>query len=133
MTAINTQDGPGAEDLQPKSVGFQEAIRRALNKYAVFRGRASRSEYWWFALFNILVSIAAGILDSVLFGNENSVLNALATLALLLPSLAVSARRLHDIDRTAWWLLLWLVPVIGWIVLIIFFILRGNDGHNRFG
>lgn len=129
MTATNSED----DDLQPRSVGFQEAVKRALNKYATFRGRASRSEYWWFALFNILVSIAAGILDKLFFGNDSSVFNALVSLALLLPSLAVSARRLHDIDRTAWWLLLWLVPVIGWIVLIIFFILRGNDGRNRFG
>src|SRR5512147_2937684 len=88
---------------------FQESIRTCFQKYVVFDGRATRSEYWWFVLFTFLASLALGFVSDLL--------SSLFSLAVLLPSLAVGARRLHDIDKSAWWLLLWLVPIIGWIVL----------------
>lgn len=112
---------------------FADAVRMAIvERYAYFQGRASRPEFWWFALFYFLLNLAVGIVGSAsdtLWG----LLNAIVTLGLLLPSLAVSIRRLHDTDRTGWWILLYLVPVVGTIVLIIFFVQRGTDGHNRFG
>ena len=115
-------------------MNFGQAIGSGFKNYIVFEGRACRSEFWFWVLFTVLVSIATGILDAVLLpGNEISPINTLANLALLLPSLAVGARRLHDIDKTGWWLLLWLLPIIGWIILIIWAIKRGDDANNRFG
>ncbi|GEO83573.1 MULTISPECIES: DUF805 domain-containing protein [Alphaproteobacteria] len=110
---------------------FQGSVRTVLSKYATFTGRAARSEFWWFALFVLLVNIATGFIDSAVFGGQ--VLNTLAGLALLVPQLAVGVRRLHDIDRSGWWLLLALVPVIGWIVLLYFNIQPSQPGDNRFG
>ena len=120
-------------------MGFQEAVRTCLQKYATFSGRAPRSEYWWFVLFCILVGIAAAIISMLLFGysptDPDSVdwVGLLCSLALLLPSLAVGVRRLHDIDRSGWWMLLILIPLLGAIVLIIFAAQRGTTGSNRFG
>ena len=119
-------------------MSFTAAVRSVLTQYVGFRGRARRSEYWWFALFNVLVGLAAAILDSVLgttLGDSSStgVIGIIANLALLLPSLAVAVRRLHDTDRTGWWLLLGLVPIVGAIVLLVFFVSDSTPGTNRFG
>jgi uncharacterized membrane protein YhaH (DUF805 family) len=108
-----------------------------LRKYAVFSGRARRKEYWFFLLFNLLIMFGLAFID-VAFGFYNEELGAgllsgLYALAVLLPSLGVSIRRLHDTDRSGWWLLLLLVPLVGSIVLIIFFALDGTPGKNRFG
>ena len=102
---------------------FGESISVCFKKYVGFDGRAARSEFWWFALFTFLVSLAVGIVSQSL--------SSLFSLAVLLPSLAVGARRLHDTDRSAWFLLLWLIPVIGWIILIVWAIQEGKE-PNRF-
>ncbi|MBL6279919.1 DUF805 domain-containing protein [Micromonospora fiedleri] len=117
-------------------MSFPDAIRSVLSKYATFRGRARRSEYWWFSLFLLLVGIVASVLDSALgvdFEGSGGPVSLLVNLALLLPSLAVAARRLHDIDRTGWWLLLAFIPIVGWIVLLVFALQNGTPGPNRFG
>jgi len=103
---------------------FGQSIKTCFSKYADFNGRASRSEYWWWVLFVFLVSGATGIVSESLSG--------IFTLAILLPYLAVGARRLHDTDRSGWLLLLNLIPLIGWIILIVFFIQEGKE-PNRFG
>jgi uncharacterized membrane protein YhaH (DUF805 family) len=113
-------------------MGFVEAIRSGFSNYVNFSGRAPRSEYWYWTLFVILVSIAANILDSIIFYSIYSPLSTLSALALFLPGLAVSVRRLHDIDRTGWWLLIALTG-IGLIVLLVFDCIRGTIGTNRFG
>lgn len=110
---------------------FQTSIRTVLSKYATFTGRASRSEFWWFALFAVIVNIVTSIIDSTILGA--SLLNVISSLGLLLPQLAVGARRLHDIDRSGWWLLIALIPIIGWIVLIYFNVQPSQQGANRFG
>jgi len=102
---------------------FGESISVCFKKYVGFDGRASRSEFWWFVLFTFLVSLALGIVSQSL--------SSLFSLAVLLPSLAVGSRRLHDTDRSAWFLLLWLIPVIGWIILIVWAIQEGKE-PNRF-
>ena len=110
-----------------------------LKRYAEFSGRSRRKEYWMFFLFTIMVGIVLGIIDAVLglnFGSgfgSNGVLGSLFSLATLVPSLAVGIRRLHDTDRSAWWLLLVLLPIIGWIVLLVFYCTEGTRGSNRFG
>ncbi|MDI6711619.1 MAG: DUF805 domain-containing protein [Anaerosomatales bacterium] len=107
----------------------------ALKKYATFSGRASRAEYWWFVLFNLLFGIAVGVLD-VLLGtvtdDGTGVLGTLYTLAILLPGIAVAIRRLHDTDRSGWHMLLAFVPLAN-IVLLAFFLEDGTPGPNRYG
>jgi uncharacterized membrane protein YhaH (DUF805 family) len=110
-----------------------EATKACFSKYVTFSGRARRAEYWWFVLATILVSIVLGFIDAVIGFGEFGLLSNIWSLAVFLPTLAVGARRLHDTDRSAWWLLIMLLPIIGWIVLIVFYAQRGTDGPNRFG
>lgn len=109
-----------------------EAVKVCFSKYVTFSGRARRAEYWWFTLFVWVVSSLVGFIDGWLTGDVG-LLSGLWSLGTLLPILAAGARRLHDTDRSAWWLLLVLLPVIGAIVLIVFFASRGTPGPNRFG
>ena len=105
-----------------------------LKKYIVFTGRATRTEYWMFALFNVIISIVLSIIGYVVVGgNGQSALSSLYSLAVLLPSLGVSVRRLHDTNRSGWWLLISLVPIIGIIVLIVFLVQDSDPGDNRYG
>jgi uncharacterized membrane protein YhaH (DUF805 family) len=109
----------------------------AIKKYAVFSGRSRRKEYWYFVLFNIIVSIVLGWIDALL-GTRGSyagagLLSGIYGLAVIIPSLAVTVRRLHDIDRSGWWILIGLVPLIGVIVLLVFALLDGTPGDNRYG
>jgi len=113
---------------------FTEAIRSGFQNYVGFSGRAIRSEYWFWHLFYFLVVIAAVIIDLALFRRSgSSPISTLAELALLLPSIAVAIRRLHDLDRTGWWFLLVFLPIIGGIWLFIWFCTWGTVGPNRFG
>ena len=100
-------------------------------KYAEFSGRARRQEYWMFFLFNLLAFIAIGIIDGIL--GTNGALSGLYSLAVLIPSLAVLVRRLHDTDRSGWWILVNLIPTIGWIVCIVLLCIDSKPGENRFG
>lgn len=100
-------------------------------KYVEFSGRARRREYWLFVLFNIIFGIVVGALDAVL--GTGMMLYHAYSLAVLLPGLAVTVRRLHDTDRSGWWYLIGLVPIIGWIVLLVFFCSDSTPGGNRFG
>ena len=114
-------------------MNFVEAIKSGFQNYVNFSGRAIRSEYWYWTLFTMLVGLASALLDLALFPRmEISPINTIVELALLLPGLAVSIRRLHDLDRTGWWLLI-LLTGIGAIVLIVWFCMRGSLGPNRFG
>jgi uncharacterized membrane protein YhaH (DUF805 family) len=115
-------------------MGFTEAISAGFRNYVNFSGRAIRSEFWYWVLFAVLASIAAGLIDIALFGLEgSSAIESLVGLALFLPGLAVSVRRLHDLDRSGWWVLLGLIPLVGVIILIIWNCQRGTIGPNRFG
>ena len=99
--------------------------------YLRFDGRASRIEYWMFTLFNALVVSALSILTAL--AHALVFLTWLYCLAVLIPSLAVQVRRLHDIGRSGWWLLISLVPLVGAIVLLVFFILPSEPGSNLYG
>jgi uncharacterized membrane protein YhaH (DUF805 family) len=117
-------------------MGFTDAIKSGFQKYIGFSGRAARSEYWYWVLFIVLLQIVAWLIDMTLFGFNTTGVNpigSLLSLATLLPGLAVSVRRLHDIDRVGWWIFLALIPIIGAIVLIYWACLRGTVGANRFG
>jgi uncharacterized membrane protein YhaH (DUF805 family) len=109
----------------------------ALKKYAEFSGRSRRSEYWYFVLFYVLIYMGLALVDT-LTGSFNAasgmgILSGIYSLGMLIPSIAVGIRRLHDTDRSGWWLLISFVPVIGAIVLIVFFFQDSQPGDNRFG
>jgi uncharacterized membrane protein YhaH (DUF805 family) len=104
---------------------------KVLRNYTGFTGRARRTEFWMFALINFLVSLGIGVVG-LIFGGR-LVLHTLYALAVLLPSLAVSVRRLHDTNRTGWWLLIGLIPFLGVIVLVIFAIQDSQPGNNQYG
>ncbi|MFZ7199640.1 DUF805 domain-containing protein [Avibacterium avium] len=103
-----------------------------LKNYAQFNGRARRKEFWWFVAVDFLLYVILGMLDFVLLNNDFG-FTGVYGLATLIPSLAVRVRRLHDTDRSGWWLLIGFIPVIGFIVLFIFACLDGTQGRNRFG
>jgi uncharacterized membrane protein YhaH (DUF805 family) len=111
-------------------MSFPEAIRACLSQYVTFTGRARRSEYWWFVLFILLATLVAALIDTSF---NIIVFQVVVGLALLLPQLAVIVRRLHDTDRTGWWILIGLVPVVGNIVLLVFMLLDSDPQPNRFG
>ena len=122
-------------------MGFVEAIQSGFQNYVNFSDRSSRPAYWWWFAFAVVISVVAGIVDNAL-GTTGplvsgirtiGVVGAIASLVLLLPGLAVLVRRLHDTDRSGWWILITLIPIIGVIVLLVFLLTPGTLGPNRFG
>ena len=121
-------------------MGFGEAVSVCFKKSFVWEGRASRAEYWWFYLATILIIIAAAIIDQIIgtvvigtgvFGT--GVFYIIALIVLILPSIAVLIRRLHDTDRTGWWYWIQLLPLIGLIVILVFTLTGGDEGDNKYG
>ena len=112
-------------------MSFGQAIGAGFRGYVAFSGRASRSEFWWWVLFTFIFSIVSSGLDAIL--GSTPVIYLLYYLAMLLPSRAVAVRRLHDTDRSGWWILIGLIPFIGGIILLIWFVGEGTRGQNRFG
>ena len=116
-------------------MNFQTSIKTCFNKFAVFSGRASRSEFWFFVLFGILGGIITSIIDVMILGypfEENGPINLIFSVALIIPSISVAARRLHDINKSGWWQLLW-ITIIGGILLIIWHATEGKNKKNKFG
>ena len=122
-------------------MGFGQAVAYCFKNYANFNGRAGRSEYWFFYLFNVLLVIAAilvigivgaithaGILTGLLY-----LVFVVASLGLILPGIAVTIRRLHDTDHSGWWVWIALVPLLGVILLIVWYCTQGTSGPNKFG
>ncbi|QGN57388.1 DUF805 domain-containing protein [Nostocoides sp. HKS02] len=110
-------------------MSFADSVRSALTQYATFTGRARRSEYWWFQLFVLGVYAVAAIIDVAV---HSQVVAFVALVALLLPSIAVSVRRLHDTNRSGWWYLISLIP-FGGIVLLVFFVQDSAQSPNAHG
>ena len=123
---------PGANeqgDEQPM-VGFTQAISLGFSNYINFQGRATRAEYWWWTLFIVIADVVLGIVDSIL---GTGFLGSLFGLAIIIPGLALGARRLHDIGKSGWWQLLWFAIIVGWIILLVWAIRQGNRGQNQHG
>lgn len=99
-------------------------------KYADFTGRARRTEYWMFVLFSLIVAVGIGVVDGLITGGMLGIIYALA---MLIPSLAVAVRRLHDTNRSGWWVLVSLVPFVGFLILIYFLVLDSQPGDNEYG
>jgi uncharacterized membrane protein YhaH (DUF805 family) len=110
----------------------------ALKRYAEFGGRSRRKEYWLFILLYMILSVVATVLDASVFRNmaingEMGVVSLILSFALIVPLLAVAVRRLHDTDRSGWWILIGLIPLLGQLALLVFYCLDGTPGDNRFG
>jgi uncharacterized membrane protein YhaH (DUF805 family) len=117
---------------------FTAAITSVLTNYANFQGRAIRSEYWFWVLFYVLLSAATNVLELLvrhvfLIHGLFIIAFTLLYLFLLVPNLAVSVRRLHDLDKSGWWLLLVFIPLVGPIILLVWFCSPGTPGSNQFG
>ena len=131
---IETHTLPSSEPLRLPRIGFQTAVRLGFIRYFDFRGRSTRAEYWWFTLFLFLGSIVTSILDSFMGtgGPEGGLIEGIFSLITLIPSIAICVRRLHDINRTGWGLLIGFT-IIGIIPLVIWAIQPGNQESNRYG
>lgn len=117
-------------------MNFSQSVVKCLSDYATFSGRSSRSEFWWFYLFTILVTIVCGAIDVMAFGMEPhdpTPFGSIASIVLFLPSVSATVRRLHDIERSGWWFWLFLLPIIGWIILLVWHCTRGKHGANAYG
>jgi len=120
---------------------MEKAIECLTKNYANFSGRAPRSEYWMFTLLMFLLGAAIGLIIGIaggIFGIDNmksliSLFQNILFLATIIPSVAVSVRRLHDVDKSGWWLLIGLIPIIGAIWLFVLYCTKGTEGDNRFG
>jgi len=106
-------------------MNFTQAVSTCLRQYANFNGRAARPEFWWFALFQFVAFFVASVISPFLYG--------LVALGLLLPALGVGARRLHDVGRSAWWMLIALIPLVGAVLLIYWAVQPGEPGSNAYG
>jgi uncharacterized membrane protein YhaH (DUF805 family) len=111
-------------------MGFGQAISAGFTKYVNFRDRSCRSEYWYWTLFTTIVAVVGNIGNAML---HTHVVNLLLSLPFIIPGWAIGIRRLHDTDRSGWWVLIGLIPIIGIIILIVWFATKGTDGPNRFG
>ncbi|MDE6437880.1 MAG: DUF805 domain-containing protein [Muribaculaceae bacterium] len=116
-----------------RQVTFEQAVRSAIQQhYCDFSGRASRSEYWWFALFTLILSViiqAFGVISS----DVSLYLSAIVNLALFLPGLSLDVRRLHDINKSGWYILLVLIPIVGLIILLVWFCKESEMQPNKYG
>ena len=119
--------------LQGGPVDFQGAIRQQFENVLNFSGRASRSAYWWYALALLIVDVVLQIISGVAGSSALTLLISLVLIVVGLSGLSVGVRRLHDTDKSGWWLLIGLIPLIGAIVLLVFVCTPGTPGPNRFG
>lgn len=107
-----------------------QATQSGFRNYVNFNGRATRGEFWWFVLAYVIASFVAGILDAAI---RSPIVGVIVGLAFLLPILAIEVRRLHDSDRSGWWVFISLVPIVGTILLIVWWCARGSTGTNKYG
>lgn len=117
-------------------MNFADAVKSVLMaNYANFSGRAPRSEFWWYVVFAIIASVVLALIDNLIFARTIGypILGTLFSLATIIPGLAVSVRRLHDIDKSGWWILICLIPLIGAILLLVWYATAGNRADNQFG
>lgn len=115
-------------------VPFGEAVKRAFSNYCCFSGRASRSEYWWWALFTAIVGTVVNYISLLILSDSAAqIVSGIVSLAFLLPSLGLCVHRLHDIGKSGWWWLLVFIPIVGAIILIVWFCKDSQPADNQYG
>ena len=123
-------------------MGFVEAVKSFWSKYATFKGRSRRSEYWWIQLFLIFTNLAVAVIDLILMNGDlerfianggGGIVGLVWILVTIVPALAVLVRRLHDTGKSGWWVLIGFVPLVGAIVLLVFTVLDSDSGENKHG
>ncbi len=112
-------------------MSFGEAVSSVFRQYAKFSGRARRKEYWYFCLFNFIVIVALGIIEVLI--NAEDILTSIFAIAIFLPGLALSVRRLHDIGKSGWWYLICLIPFVGGIILFVWACFDSKKEENQYG
>lgn len=120
---------PAREDANT----FMGALKDGFARYVDFKTRSTRSQYWWFTLWSIIFSFGSAIIDASLGMGDSGPVGLLVSLVFFLPSIAIAIRRLHDIGRTGWWMLLVFVPLLGWIVLLVFYCTKSQAMPNQWG
>jgi len=126
-----------------RQVGFGDAVSLFFKNYANFQGRSSRGAFWWWFLASFIIGLVLGFIDGMIMAGQSSyssssmppigILGGLFSLATLIPNIALGIRRLHDTDKSGWWLLIALIPLVGAIVLLVFYATSGTRGPNKFG
>ena len=124
------------EYSEPPQTGFISAIKKGFRGYVVWNARSTRSEYWWWTLFTVILSLVATAIDSFVFSTNTMAggigpTSAILTVALFLPGLSLWIRRLHDTDRSGWWVWIVLIPIVGLIISLIFMLLPSKPGPTR--
>jgi uncharacterized membrane protein YhaH (DUF805 family) len=109
---------------------LKESVAYCLTNYFNFSGRGGRPEYWWFVVACAIAGVIGAVVDAII---GRSILDPIISVGTIFPTLAAATRRLHDTDRSGWWQLIWFVPLIGWIVLIVWLATPGTPGPNRYG
>lgn len=118
---------------------IKEAVTTCFQKYATIEGRAVRSEYWFWVLFVVICSVILKVVDRTIFGvdpvtqTSGGVFGLIFSLGTLVPYVCVGVRRMHDVDKSGWWLLINFIPIVGWIIFIVWAATQGTPGPNRFG
>ena len=123
-----------SDPLSLPRVSFATAVQLGFSRFLDFRGRSTRAEYWWFSLFIVIGSVITSLVDGILGtgGPNGGLIEVLFSLITLIPSLSLGVRRLHDINRTGWWLLIYFT-IVGIILVIVWAIKQGDEGLNRYG
>jgi len=114
-------------------MNFQDAVKSGFKNWLNFSDRASRSEFWYWFLFSLLLSISAGMVISILGLPGDDLLENLLLVVLFIPNLSIAVRRLHDIDKSGWWYLIIFIPLIGFFIWLYWACVQGTNGPNRFG
>lgn len=124
----NTQN-PARSDANT----FLGALKDGFARYVDFKSRSTRSQFWWWTLWSLIIDVVTGFIDGDLWTGNFGPVNLLVSVAIFLPSLAVGIRRLHDTGRSGWWYLLIFLPIIGWIILLVFFCTKTQEQANQWG
>ena len=121
----------GAVPSTTSMVSFSGAISLGFKNYVNFQGRSTRAEYWWWFLFVVIAGIGLDVVDGII--GVAGILGGIFQLLVFLPGIALGARRLHDVNKSGWWQLLWFAVLIGWIILIVWYVRHGDNGPNSHG
>lgn len=114
-------------------MGFVDAVKSFISRYVDFAGRSSRSEFWWAFLALFIANIVIGVLAGVLGDTLGGIISLVFSLAIIIPYIALAIRRFHDIEKSGWWFLTLLIPLVNLIILLVFFTKKGTDGPNQYG